>query len=223
MAPTLRLPDVRALARGPEVVAWTDDSALTVPNLLQAYRAGVFPWPGDPKEPIPWCCPFVRGVLLFDRMTPGRTLEKAARKPGWSYSIDRAFPEVIAACASTPRAGQELNWISPAVRAAYTALHDAGSAHSVEVWYDGELAGGLYGVDAGGFFSGESMFHRRDNASKLAILFLRDFLRARGQGWMDIQQLTPHMERLGAQEITRASFLVQLEREMASGRKLFSA
>jgi leucyl/phenylalanyl-tRNA--protein transferase len=221
MAPTLRLPDARALARGPEVLALTDDSALTVPNLLHAYRAGVFPWPGDPKELIPWCCPFERGVLPFDRMTPGRTLQKAARKPGWSYSIDRAFPEVIAACASAPRSKDNRNWISPAVEAAYTALHHAGAAHSVEVWYDGELAGGLYGVDAGGFFSGESMFHRRDNASKLAILFLRDFLLARGQGWLDIQQLTPHMERLGATEISRASFLTQLQQELASGRKLF--
>lgn len=221
MAPTLRLPSAAQIARGPEIVTETGPAALTVPNLLSAYRAGIFPWPGEPYEPIPWCCPFVRGVLVFNCFTPGRTLLKAARKPGWSFSIDRAFPEVIAACAAAKRSDGASTWISPAICDAYTALHRAGAAHSVEVWYDGELAGGLYGVDAGGFFSGESMFHRRDNASKLAILFLRDFLLARGQGWMDIQQVTPHMARLGARNVTRASFLDQLSRELAVGRKLF--
>jgi leucyl/phenylalanyl-tRNA--protein transferase len=183
----------------------------------------VFPWPGRPDEPIPWCCPRRRAVLRFDQLTPGRTLEKAAKKPGWTYSIDRAFPAVIAACAAAPRPGQEGTWISPAVVAAYSALHLAGSAHSVEVWRDGELVGGLYGVDAGGFFGGESMFYRVDNASKLAIWHLAQYLTARGQTWMDIQQLTPHMARLGATEVSRATFLARLAEELASGRRLFDA
>ena len=200
----------------------TDAAALTVENLLAAYRAGVFPWPGSPAEPIPWCCPRRRAVLRLEEFTPGRTLEKAARKPGWSFSIDHAFPDVIAACAAAARPGQEGTWISPAVVAAYTALHRAGAAHSVEVWRDGGLVGGLYGVDAGGFFGGESMFHRTDNASKLAIWFLLRHLAARGQRWMDIQQLTPHKARLGAGEVTRGIFLAQLAEELASGRKLFA-
>jgi leucyl/phenylalanyl-tRNA--protein transferase len=223
MQPTLSFPDAVQLNRGPEVVLETDAAALTVENLLAAYRCGIFPWPGRPSEPVPWCCPRRRAVLKFDAITPGRTLEKTARKPGWSYSIDRAFPDVIAACAATPRPGQDCTWISPAVVAAYTALHHAGCAHSVEVWRDGELVGGLYGVDAGGFFGGESMFHRVDNASKLAICFLARHLGERGQTWMDIQQLTPHLERLGAREISRATFLAQLGVELASERTLFAA
>jgi leucyl/phenylalanyl-tRNA--protein transferase len=160
-------------------------------------------------------------VLVFNELTPGRTLEKTARKPGWSFSIDRAFPEVIAACAAMPRPGQEGTWISPSLVEAYTALHRAGWAHSVEVWRDGTLVGGLYGVDAGGFFGGESMFHHVDNASKLAICFLARHLRERGQAWMDIQQLTPHMQRLGARELTRATFLARLADELQAGRVLF--
>jgi leucyl/phenylalanyl-tRNA--protein transferase len=161
------------------------------------------------------------GGAGFSELTPGRTLEKAVRKSGWSYSIDRAFPEVIAACAAADRAEQEGTWISPEVVAAYTALHEAGAAHSVEVWRDGELVGGLYGVDAGGVFGGESMFHRVDNASKLAILHLAQHLQTRGATWMDIQQLTPHMERLGAREVNRAGFLQRLSEGIAEGRELF--
>ncbi len=217
----LRFPEMARLMRGPEVVAETRAAGLTVPNLLRAYRAGVFPWPGSAHELIPWCCPHQRGVLIFNQFTPGRTLLKTARKPGWSYTVDKAFPEVIAACAAADRPGQEGTWILPAVQEAYTLLHRAGSAHSVEVWRDGELVGGLYGVDAGGFFNGESMFHRVDNASKLAVMFLREYLLARGQTWMDIQQVTPHMARLGAREVTRGTFLTQLAKELASGRKLF--
>ena len=223
MGATLRFPERAGLARGPEVVAVTDAAALTLENLRAAYGRGIFPWPGSAREAIPWCCPRRRAVLVFGELTPGRTLAKAARKPGWSFSIDRAFPEVIAACAAAERPGQDGTWISPAVATAYTALHRAGWAHSVEVWRDEALVGGLYGVDAGGFFGGESMFHRVDNASKLAIWFLADTLRARGQLWLDIQQLTPHMERLGAREVTRAVFLGELERELAAGRALFPA
>jgi leucyl/phenylalanyl-tRNA--protein transferase len=221
MAATLVFPTEAQLARGPEVLVRTKAHALTVENLRAAYRCGIFPWPGSAGAPIPWCCPRVRAVLVFSELTPGRTLEKAARKSGWSYSMDRAFPEVIAACAAADRAEQEGTWISPAVVAAYTALHEAGAAHSVEVWRDGELVGGLYGVDAGGVFGGESMFHRVDNASKLAILHLAQHLQARGATWMDIQQLTPHMERLGAREVNRAGFLQRLSEGIAEGRELF--
>lgn len=221
MVPTLKFPEAASLLRGPEIVRETGPAALTVENLRAAYGRGIFPWPGDPEEPIPWVCPHRRAVLRFDHFTPGRTLEKAARKPGWSFSIDRAFSAVIGACAVADRPGQEGTWITPAVVTAYTALHHAGAAHSIEVWRDGELAGGLYGVDAGGFFGGESMFHRVDNASKLAIWFLVQHLAARGQQWLDIQQLTPHMQRLGAREVSRGTFLSQLAVELASGRTLF--
>ena len=221
MAASLIFPETAQLARGPEVIVRTKAHALTVENLRAAYRCGVFPWPGSVGAPIPWCCPRVRAVLVFSELTPGRTLEKAARKSGWSYSVDHAFPEVIAACAAADRPEQEGTWISPAVVAAYTALHAAGVAHSVEVWRDGELAGGLYGVDSGGVFGGESMFHRIDNASKLAILHLAQHLQTRGATWMDIQQLTPHMARLGAREVNRAGFLQRLGEGIAEARELF--
>ena len=223
MAETLVFPEPARLARGPEIVGRTSASALTVENLRAAYRRGIFPWPGNAGAPIPWCCPRVRAILEFDQLTPGRTLEKAARTAEWSYSIDRAFPEVIAACAAADRPEQEGTWISPAVMAAYTALHEAGGAHSVEVWRRGELVGGLYGVDAGGVFGGESMFHRVDNASKLAVLHLAGYLRGRGAAWMDIQQLTPHMARLGGRAVSRVEFLSLLRDGLAAPRSLFPA
>ena len=220
----LTLPSLPAIAAGPEEVVCTDTSALTVENLVTAYRSGVFPWPDEPDEPIPWCCPRVRALLVFDEITPGRTLEKLLRHGLFTYSIDRAFPEVIAACAAAPRSGGFSTWISPTMQAAYTALHRAGFAHSVEVWdaHD-QLVGGLYGVDAGGVFCGESMFHLTDNASKLAILHLAKHLRERGATWIDIQQLTPHMSRLGAREIPRSVFLKLLEKELSVVRKLFGS
>jgi leucyl/phenylalanyl-tRNA--protein transferase len=217
----LTFPSLREIAAGPEEIAWSDASALTVENLRAAYRAGVFPWPGRPGEPIPWCSPDPRAVLIFAELTPGRTLEKILRRGDFSVSIDCAFDAVIAACAAAPRPGQDGTWIAPSIRAAYTALHREGHAHSVEVWRDGSLIGGLYGVDAGGLFCGESMFHHEANASKLAILHLAQHLSARGSTWMDIQQLTPHMARLGAREVPREIYLTQLTRELAANRKLF--
>jgi leucyl/phenylalanyl-tRNA---protein transferase len=217
----LTFPSLREVAAGPEVFHWTDASALTVENLRAAYRTGIFPWPGSAGAPIPWCSPDPRAVLVFSEITPGRTLEKTLRRGVFTYSIDCAFPAVIAACAAAPRPGQDGTWIAPAIIAAYTALHQAGIAHSVEVWRGECLVGGLYGVDAGGLFCGESMFHHEDNASKLAILHLADHLRTRGSPWMDIQQLTPHMARLGAREIPRAHYLAQLSREITAARRLF--
>jgi len=217
----LTFPSLREIAAGPEDIVWTDATALTVENLRDAYRSGIFPWPARPHEPIPWCSPDPRAVLVFAELTPGRTLEKTLRRGGLTFTIDRAFPSVIAACAAAPRPGQDGTWIAPSITAAYTALHREGIAHSVEVWRDEKLIGGLYGVDAGGLFCGESMFHHEPNASKLAILHLVDHLTARGSTWMDIQQLTPHMARLGAREISRDVYLAALERELTAARVLF--
>jgi leucyl/phenylalanyl-tRNA---protein transferase len=217
----LTFPSPAEIAAGPEDIVWTDASALTVENLRAAYRSGIFPWPGSSGEPIPWCSPDPRAVLVFSELTPGRTLEKALRRGVFTYSIDRAFDAVIAACAAAPRPGQDGTWIAPAIIAAYTALHRDGIAHSVEVWRGHQLVGGLYGVDAGGLFCGESMFHLEDNASKAAILHLAGHLSARGARWMDIQQLTPHMARLGAREISRANYLAQLTREIDAANVLF--
>jgi leucyl/phenylalanyl-tRNA--protein transferase len=159
-------------------------------------------------------------VIVFDELHVGRTLRRAARVP-FRYTIDQAFEEVVRACATAPRGDDVGTWIGPEIVEAYTRLHRAGDAHSVEVWDGDELAGGLYGVDAGGVFTGESMFHRAPNASKLALLFLVDHLRARGANWLDCQVMTDHMLALGAREIARTKFLDMLAAAQARGLKLF--
>ena len=209
-------PDPRR-ARG-DVVAFGND--LRVEVLRDAYRHGIFPWPHD-DLPMPWFSPRRRAVLFFDEVHVGRSLQKTLRKAPFTFSFDRAFSGVIAACAETPRPDQDGTWIEPAIVEAYTAFHEAGDAHSVEVWDGPELVGGVYGVDAGGVFVGESMFYRRPNASKLALLHLIEHLRERGAAWLDCQVMTPHMEALGARLITRARYLDMLETAQGRGLILF--
>lgn len=211
-----RFPDPR-YARG-DVVAIGDD--LRLETLRDAYRHGIFPWPHE-DVPLPWFSPRRRTVILFDELHVGRSLRKAQLRSGFTYSIDRSFEDVIAACAESPRGDDTGTWISPRIIAAYTKLHRAGDAHSVEVWRDGALIGGLYGVDAGGVFTGESMFHRAPDASKLALLFLIDHLRTRGASWIDCQVTTSHMTALGAREIPRRQFLDMLAEEQAAERSIF--
>lgn len=211
-----RFPDPR-YARG-DVVAIGDD--LSVDTLREAYRNGIFPWPHD-ELPLPWFSPRRRTVILFDELHAGRSLRKAAKRSTFRFTIDAAFEQVIQACSGTPRLEQDGTWISDAIIAAYTRLHHAGDAHSVEVWDGDELAGGLYGVDSGGVFTGESMFHRRSDASKLALLFLVEHLRSRGATWLDCQVMTPHMEALGARQIARSRFLDMLAATQARGLKIF--
>jgi len=211
-----RFPDPR-FARS-DVVAVGDD--LRLETLRDAYRHGIFPWPHD-DYPLPWFSPRRRTVLLFDELHVGRSLRKTQRRGGWDFTIDLAFAEVIRGCAESPRADQPGTWIGPEMMAAYQQLHDAGDAHSVEVWKDTTFVGGLYGVDSGGVFTGESMFHREPDSSKLALLYLVDRLRERGATWIDCQVMTPHMRSLGAREISRAKFLDLLAETQARGIKLF--
>ena len=210
-------PDPRTV-RG-DIVAFGND--LRVEVLRDAYRHGIFPWPHD-DLPMPWFSPRRRAVLVFDELHVGRSLQKAARKSSFTFSIDRAFSNVIAACAEAPRSDQDGTWIEPAIVEAYTALHRAGDAHSVEVWDGKDLVGGVYGVDSGGVFTGESMFYRKPNGSKLALLHLIEHLRERGATWLDCQVMTPHMEALGARLITRARFLDMLEAAQKRGLTLFA-
>lgn len=191
---------------------------LTADALVTAYRRGVFPWPSE-GLPLLWFCPRRRAVLDFDALHVGRSLARARRRSDLRFTIDAAFERVIRRCAEVPRADQDGTWITPEVIRAYTELHRRGGAHSVEAWRGDRLVGGVYGVDAGGAFSAESMFHEEPNASKLALLHLIDHLRSRGLGWLDIQVMTPHMERMGAREIPRREFLARLRRER--GRQLF--
>jgi len=211
-----RFPDPR-YARG-DVVAVGDD--LRVETLRDAYRHGIFPWPNE-EPPLPWFSPRRRTVIFFNELHVGRSLRKAQRRSGFTYSIDRAFGQVIASCADSARGDDVGTWIGPEIIEAYTNLHRAGDAHSVEVWSGSDLVGGLYGVDSGGVFTGESMFHRAPDASKLALLFLIEHLRERGATWIDCQVTTPHMEALGAREIPRNRFLDMLAAEQARGLSLF--
>lgn len=195
--------------------------ALTARTLLSAYMQGIFPWPMA-GQPLLWFCPPERAVLDFDRLRVPERLARLRRNTPLSLTTDRDFAAVIAACRASPRPDQGGTWITPAMQRAYVEFHQAGYAHSVEVWDEaGDLVGGLYGVAVGGVFGGESMFHRVPNASKLALLFLIEHLAARGATWIDIQQLTPHMAALGAWEIPRAVFLDRLDEARAEGRQLF--
>lgn len=176
-------------------------------TLRLAYRSGIFPWPHE-GLPLLWFCPPERAILDFAKLHVPRSLAKARRKNLFRFTVDANFLAVISACQEVRRPEQEGTWITPAMKAAYLRLHQTGDAHSVEAWdTDGNLVGGLYGVDGGGVFSGESMFHTVPNASKLALLHLAEHLQGRGLSFIDIQQMTPHMAALGACEIPRADFL----------------
>lgn len=215
LTPHSSFPDPRR-ARG-DVVALGED--LSVENLRDAYRHGIFPWPHE-ELPLPWFSPRRRTVIFFDELHVPRSLRKSQRKSEFRYTIDQAFAQVIRACADSPR-GDDGTWIGEDIVAAYTKLHEAGSAHSVEVWDGDELVGGLYGVDSGGAFTGESMFHKRTDASKLALLHMIEHLQSRGATWLDCQVTTPHMAALGAREIPRAKFLDMLAEAQKRELKLF--
>lgn len=204
----LWFPDPRR-ARSDGLVAIGGD--LSVERLLLAYRSGVFPWSA---EPITWWSPEPRAVFDLEAIHVSRSLARSLRKGGFEISFNRDFPAVIAACAAAPRR-EGGTWISPAFIAAYGALHRAGHAHSVEVWRNGELVGGIYGVAAGGLFAGESMFHRVTDASKVALVHLAARLRERGFRLFDTQMVTPVTESLGAKTIPRGLYLLRLKEATA--------
>jgi leucyl/phenylalanyl-tRNA--protein transferase len=189
-------------------------------TLLRAYRRGIFPWPVE-GLPLLWFCPRERAILEFSRMHVGRSLARARRQSALRFTVDAAFDAVIRACAATPRPGQDGTWITDEIESAYTRLHALGVAHSVEAWRGGALVAGVYGVAIDGAFAAESMFHREPNASKLALLHLVERLAAAGLDWMDIQVMTPHLERLGAHVVPRTQFLQRLARTRARNLSLF--
>ncbi len=191
-------------------------------NLLNAYRQGIFPWPIE-GWPLTWFSPQERAVIEFEDLKVPRSLAKMHRRAPFQLTIDRAFRTVVDACAGVKRAHETGTWITPEMTRAYVELHALGHAHSVEAWEGDTLVGGLYGVDAGGAFGGESMFFLRPYASKLALLHLLEHLRQRGLAWLDIQVMTPHMQALGARTITREEFLEKLAAARARNLKLFGA
>src|SRR6266545_1849522 len=178
-------------------------------TLLHAYRQGIFPWP-HPGMPLPWFSPDPRGIIRLDGLRTSRSLRQRLRNSGWETTVDRAFEAVVAACAERYR--PEGTWIVPELRAAYSRLHRLGHAHSLEVWRGEDLLGGLYGVSVGGVFTGESMFHRATDASKVALVDLVAWLAEGGGCLIDVQVLTAHLARLGAREIPRGDYLALLDR-----------
>jgi leucyl/phenylalanyl-tRNA--protein transferase len=184
-------------------------------TLLAAYRSGLFPMPMHRRGPVGWWSPNPRGIIPLDALHTSRTTRKAIDR--YDVRVDSAFAEVVAACADPTRPH---GWINDEIAAAYLRLHELGWAHSVEAWSrdDGQLAGGLYGVAIGGLFAGESMFHRRHEASKVALLALVERLRTDdGDGddrLLDVQWVTPHLASLGAIEISVEDYLARLDRAL---------
>ena len=184
---------------------------LTPERILLGYSRGIFPW-YDEYSPILWWSPDPRCALFTHKLRVNPRLRRTLRSRAFSFSVDACFERVIRHCSEVPRPGQDGTWIVPGMIDAYLRLHEQGHAHSVEVWEDGELAGGLYGVKLGRVFFGESMFHLRPYASKAALVFLVELLRAQGVELLDCQQATPHMIRFGAEELPRRQFLSLVRR-----------
>jgi leucyl/phenylalanyl-tRNA--protein transferase len=176
-------------------------------TLVDAYRRGIFPWP-HPGVPLPWFSPDPRGILRFDELTISRSLRRSLRRTGWTTTVDQAFPAVVSACGQDR--GEAGTWITATMARAYRRLHELGWARSVEVWDGTQLVGGLYGVQVGGVFTGESMFHRRTDASKVALIDLVTRFRAAGGRLIDVQLTTDHLVGMGAVDMPRERFLATL-------------
>ena len=181
--------------------------------LVGAYASGWFPMATDGE--IRWYSPDPRGILPLDAVHVPRRLARVVRQGTFRIEIDRAFGDVIRACASDDRDPSDPgSWIDDEIIESYTALHEQGIAHSVEAWLGDRLVGGLYGVALRGAFFGESMFHREADASKVALIVLVERLRARGYALLDTQWVTPHLEQFGAVEIPREDYLQRLEQSL---------
>ena len=184
---------------------------LTPERLLLAYSSGIFPWYSK-GQPLLWWSPDPRMVLFPEELHVPRRLRRIIRRQKFVITFDRAFRQVIEACATARNRSTTGTWITPDMMQAYLHLHQAGYVHSVEAWRDGRLAGGLYGLALGGIFFGESMFFNEPDASKCAFVFLVRWLREMGAGLIDCQVTTSHLARFGAREISREDFLYHLER-----------
>jgi leucyl/phenylalanyl-tRNA--protein transferase len=202
--------------------------ALDVNSLVQAYSAGIFPW-FSLGQPIFWWSPDPRMVLQTQDFKLHRSLKKTLQRfrdsPRCSVTFDSAFEQVIAACANAPRDGQAGTWIVPEMITAYSKLHQAGHAHSVETWVNGEVVGGLYCVNLGGMVFGESMFAQQTDASKIALSALVAFCKAKDISMIDCQQNTQHLSSFGAREISRETFNahVNQQTQQATPKWVFEA
>lgn len=183
---------------------------LSAERLLLAYRNGIFPWYSE-DEPILWFSPHERFVLYPEELVISKSMRKVLKSGQFKITFNQCFPEIIAACAKAPRAGQDDTWITADMQQAYIALHKNGYAHSVEVWEQHELAGGLYGVAVGKAFCGESMFSRVSNASKAALIHLCN---SGGYQLIDCQVYTPHLQSMGAGMISREEYMATIKENL---------
>lgn len=182
---------------------------LSTDRLLLAYRNGIFPW--YEGHHILWWCPDPRFVLTPDKLKISKSMMQLLKRHAFTFTINKAFTEVINNCKNISRQGQDGTWITDEIKEAYTRLHHAGYAHSAEVWQDGQLVGGLYGVRMGKIFFGESMFSKMSNASKYAFISYVQHLKKEGVQLIDCQVYTEHLESLGARMMARSSFIQQLK------------
>jgi leucyl/phenylalanyl-tRNA--protein transferase len=197
-------------AAGPDGVLFVGGS-LAPDWMLEAYRRGIFPMPirVERRRHIAWLSPDPRGILEFDDLHVSRRLLRRLKRGEFQFSLDRAFHEVVEGCAA-PRGYDDDCWLTLAMQNAYLNLHQLGHAHSVEVWQDGFLVGGVFGVSIGGLFAGESMFHRATDASKAALTILVEHLRQRGYALLDVQWTNSHTRSLGASEVSRSEYMARL-------------
>ena len=210
-------PAEKAAADGLLLVGGT----LSIDWLLAAYRAGAFPMPDDSRTIFrtSWYSPDPRAIIPLGQLRKSSRLCRKLRQREYHVSIDQAFADVIAGCAG-PRRKETGVWLTPRMQRAYLAMHGAGHAHSIEVWLDGQLIGGTYGVAIGGLFAAESMFSRVSDGSKIALMFLEQTLLERGFQLLDVQWINDHTRSLGATEIPRAEYLQRLRVALDSSASL---
>lgn len=189
------------------LLAWGGD--LGPIRLMKAYRAGIFPWFSE-GDPILWWSPDPRAVFDTAGIHLSRRFRRQLRQSAWTIRVDHDFSAVVRACANAPRAGQDGTWIVPQMLEAYAQLHQLGHAHCLSVHADGRMIGGIYGVDAGPVFCGESMFSLASGASRLALAALCRLLREHQVRWVDAQMHTPHLSSLGLQMHARDAYLQML-------------
>lgn len=183
---------------------------LSPQRLVLAYSRGIFPWYSE-GEPILWWSPDPRMIITTESLHVSRRFARSLKQGKFELRIDTAFRQVMQSCARVPRPGQHGTWILPEMVVAYCRLHEAGLAHSVEIWIEGTLKGGLYGLSLGGAFFGESMFSLVPDASKAAMVHLVEQCRLRGIHLIDCQVANPHLTRMGGVEIPRVQFLERLK------------
>jgi len=194
---------------------------LEVSSLLLAYSSGIFPWPQDEELPL-WFAPPRRALLFFKDYHASRSLKKTLRRPGWSFSINKRFTDVITACArGDMRKEQNGTWITPSMISAYVDFHKAGFCHSIECYYEGELAGGIYGVSIGKMFAAESMFYNRPNGSRLSLHYLVEYLQKQDVEWLDCQIINPFLQSFGTTEIPRDQYMELLSKSVSKKVSLF--